>query len=226
MHMDRISSFLDFDLLDILIISFVQVKDTQAWNFFNTFFVETESLWTQEPVTRDFWKSYSIRLRYSTFKDFCVFSASDKIRSAHAQHIFHDVFKWVWFPLMLSMRENWLLVGWAWAKIGYLLAEHARKLTTHKLSIGAPHAFSEFFLSSTCHSFICHLLLSLSNVLCLLSHVLVLCLPTYVPCLMSLILVSRSLSPVSWLCSLSPVLCPISCGSAPCFPTSVTCQLS
>jgi hypothetical protein len=35
--------------------------------FVNTFFAETESLWPQRPVTRDFWQSYSIRPRYSTF---------------------------------------------------------------------------------------------------------------------------------------------------------------
>ncbi len=45
-------------------------KGTQAWNFFFTFFAETETLWSQGPVTRDFWKSYSIRPRYSTFKHF------------------------------------------------------------------------------------------------------------------------------------------------------------
>ncbi len=30
--------------------------------------------------------------------------------------------------LMMSMRENWLLVGCAYAKIGYMLAEHVQKL--------------------------------------------------------------------------------------------------
>ncbi len=33
------------------------------------------------------------------------------------------------------MHENWLLIGWAWAKIGYSLAEHARKLVTRWLSM-------------------------------------------------------------------------------------------
>ena len=29
-------------------------KGTQAWNFFKTFFAETETLWSQGPVTQDF----------------------------------------------------------------------------------------------------------------------------------------------------------------------------
>ncbi len=40
---------------------------------------------------------------------------------------------------------------------------------------------------------------------------------------MSLCLVSRLPSPVSWLCSLSPVLCPLSHGSSPCLPSYVPC---
>ncbi len=43
------------------------LKFTQAWIFF-TFFAETKTLLFQGPVTRDFWKSYKIRPRYSTFK--------------------------------------------------------------------------------------------------------------------------------------------------------------
>ncbi len=53
--------------------------------FFNTFFAETESLWSQGPVTRDFRKSYSIRPRYSTFKHFRVCSGCNKIISSYAQ---------------------------------------------------------------------------------------------------------------------------------------------
>ncbi len=52
------------------------LKGTQVWNFFY-FFAETESLWSQGPVTRDFWQSYSIRPRYLTFKHFRVCSVSD-----------------------------------------------------------------------------------------------------------------------------------------------------
>jgi hypothetical protein len=36
----------------------MELKGTQAWNLLNNFFAETESLWSQEPVTRDFLKSY------------------------------------------------------------------------------------------------------------------------------------------------------------------------
>jgi hypothetical protein len=49
--------------------------------FLKYFLAETESLWSQEPVTRDFLKLNSIRPRYSTFKHFFVCSASDEICS-------------------------------------------------------------------------------------------------------------------------------------------------
>ncbi len=39
----------------------------------------------QGPVTQDFWKSYSIRPRYSTFKHFRACSARDEDHSAYAQ---------------------------------------------------------------------------------------------------------------------------------------------
>jgi hypothetical protein len=121
----------------------------------------------------------------------------------------------LWFPLMpsyaehaqklvtrwLSMRGNWLLVGWACTKIGYLLAEQSRK------SLRRTTCISKFFLSSSCHPFFSLLLPSLSNFLCPLSHVFVLCLPSYVPCLTSL--------------SLSPILCPLSHVSVPCLPSNV-----
>ncbi len=67
-----------------------------------------------------------------------------------------------------------------------------------------------FFSLSPCHPFLCPLLLSLSHVLCPLSHVFVLCLPSNVPYLMSLFLASCPPSPISWPCSLSPVLCTLS----------------
>jgi len=74
-------------------------KGTQAWIFFVNFFDETaETLWSQGPVTRDFWKSYSIRPRYSSFKHFRACSACDEIGSAYAQHAIKS------FPRMLSMR--------------------------------------------------------------------------------------------------------------------------
>jgi hypothetical protein len=126
----------------------------------------------------------------------------------------------------LSMRQNWLLVGWACMKIGYSLAEHARKLVTRQASIrknhfGAPHVFSEFFpvppitrssvrfsrpsLTSPvwCLCLFSHpmspvlCLCCLYPVLCPLSHVSVLCLPSAVPSLTSMLFVSRPLSPVT-----------------------------
>jgi hypothetical protein len=57
------------------------VKGYTSMNFFFTFFSETKTLWSQGPVTRYFWKSYSIRLRYSTFKHFRACSAWDEIGS-------------------------------------------------------------------------------------------------------------------------------------------------
>jgi hypothetical protein len=86
------------------------------------------------------------------------------------------VWNGLWFPLVLNMRENcllvswkclknWLLVGWEcanWLLVGWACAQ---KLVTRKLSIrenfGALRAFSEFFLSSSCHPFLCPLLPSL-----------------------------------------------------------------
>ncbi len=66
--------------------------------FFLTFFAETESLWSQGPITQDFLKSYSIRPRYSTFKHFRACSARDEIGSQYAQHAMKLV------PRMLSVR--------------------------------------------------------------------------------------------------------------------------
>jgi hypothetical protein len=73
---------------------------------------------------------------------------------------------------------------------------------------GAPCAFSEYSLSSHCHPFRCPLLPSLSNVLCPLSHVFLLCLHPMFPALC--------------LCSLSPILCFLSHVSVPCLPSSVS----
>jgi hypothetical protein len=101
----------------------------------------------------------------------------------------------------MSMRKNWLLVGWACAKIGFSQAEHMRK------SFWPTTCMLRVFLSSSCHPFLCSLLPSLSNVLCPLSEVFALCLLAYVPCLMSLFLVYRPLSPVSRLGFLFPNFC-------------------
>jgi hypothetical protein len=116
------------------------------------------------------------------------------------------------------MRENCLFASLANEKL----------ILTH-------HVHFQSFLSSPCHSFLCPLLPFMSNVLCPLSHVFVLCLPYYVPCLMSLFLVSRPLSSVSHICSLPTVRCPqpslflvfalypMSHSSAPYFPCPVPC---
>ncbi len=65
--------------------------------FFKILFAETESFWSQGPVTQNFEKSYSIQLRKSTFKHFHVCSASDEIVSAYAQPAMKC------FPRMLSI---------------------------------------------------------------------------------------------------------------------------
>ncbi len=103
------------------------VKGTQAWNFFLTFFAETETIWSQGPVTRDFWKSCSIRPRYSTFKHFRVCSASDEIRSAYAQCAMKFV------PRMLSINLH--------VKTVHILplAEHTRKFIPRMLSVRWNH---------------------------------------------------------------------------------------
>jgi hypothetical protein len=49
--------------------------------FVLTFFAETETTWSQGPVTRDFKKSFLNWQRYSTFKHFRACSACDEIGS-------------------------------------------------------------------------------------------------------------------------------------------------
>jgi hypothetical protein len=63
-----------------------------------SFFVETEYLWYQGPVTRDFCKSYSIQPMISTFKHFRVCPECAKIVSALAQPVIENL------PRMLSLR--------------------------------------------------------------------------------------------------------------------------
>ncbi len=108
----------------LLRICISQFKGTQAWHFFNTFFAETETIWSQGPVTRDFWKSYSIRPRYSTLKHFHACSACDEIGSAYAQHAMKK-----FVPRMLSM--------YCTCKNVHILqlAEHARKFVPRMLSV-------------------------------------------------------------------------------------------
>ncbi len=73
------------------------LKGTQIWIFFVTFFAENETLWSQGPVTRDFWQMYWISAEIFNFETFShmlskrwnpfrVCSASDEIHSAYAQH--------------------------------------------------------------------------------------------------------------------------------------------
>ena len=121
-------------------------KGPQAWNFFITFFAETETIWSQELVTQDFWKSYSIRPRYSTFKHFGTCSACDEIRSVvYAQCAIKFV------PHMLSMdctckNCSHFTTGWACGnlflvcsvcdEIGSAYAQLAIKSFPRMLSIG------------------------------------------------------------------------------------------
>ncbi len=133
----------------------------------------------------------------------------------YAEHAWKLVTRW------LSMRENWLLegwacakngllYGWAYAKIGSLLPEHAKKLLTgwqRKCKNSFQRIFKIFPLFRL--SLIpCPLLPSLSNVLCPPSHAFVLCLLSYVPCLTSLLLVSRPLAYISVPCLSSAVPSP------------------
>ena len=110
------------------------LKGTQTWNFFLTFFAETETLWSQGPVTQDFWKSYSIRTRYSTFKHFCACSASDEIHSRFAQPRMKFV------PRMISIDCT--------CKTVHILplAEHARKFVPRMLSV----RWNSFRVCSVC----------------------------------------------------------------------------
>ncbi len=117
----------------------------------------------------------------------------------------HDARKLVTRCKLQSMRENWLLIGWGCAKIGYLLAEHARKLVTRWLGIRKNHFGAEFFLCSPCHP--CHSSVSFS-----------------VPCLTPLVFLPRF--SVLRLCFLSPVLWPMSRVSVPCLPSFIPCPVS
>ncbi len=60
---------------------FYIVLKVHKHEMFFDFFAETETIWSQGPVTRDFLKSYSNWHRYSTFKHFSACSACDEIGS-------------------------------------------------------------------------------------------------------------------------------------------------
>jgi hypothetical protein len=102
--------------------------------FFYTFFVETETLWSQGPVTRDFKKLYSIRPRYSTFEHFRACSACDEISSMYAQ----CVIKFVLHMLRLDCTcKNVHILP---------LAEHAQKFVPRMLSL----RWNRFRVCSAC----------------------------------------------------------------------------
>ncbi len=196
--------------------------------FLKTFFAETETLWSQGPVTWDFWTSYSIGSRYSTFKHFRPCSASNKTVSSYAQ----PVMKFV--PRMLSQRWNLFCVclaycilnvdfemGWdfplCWActKIGYLLAENAQYLVTCWLSMHKNWLLTSWVYAKIISAH--HMpILSFPSLIPIIqsyvpfSH---LCLTSFVPSVTSLYFVSHYV-PFLCLCPLSPVLCPLSHGSA------------
>jgi hypothetical protein len=136
---------------------------------------------------------------------FHIFSASYIIRSMYAQHILNDDLELGCdFPLC-----------WARSNIGYLLAEHVQKLVTHlaehsqKLVYLLVEHTEKSFRRTTC-IFRVFLLypLSLSNVLCPLSHVFVVCLQSYVPCLTSLFLVYLPRPSISRICFLPTIRVP------------------
>ncbi len=197
--------------------------------YFSTFFAETETFWSQGPVTWDFWKSYSIRPRYSTFKHFRVCSASDEMRSAYASS-YADIREnwllvgWACVELVtrwLSMRGNWLLFGWAYAEIRfYWYWTLFFPLSSVPLSPFPVPCLTSYVSCLKCLFLFSHplfpvsRLISLFPVHCSLSHISVPFLPSAVPCLTSLFLVFRSLSPI--LCSMFHFF-------VPCLPSSVPC---
>jgi hypothetical protein len=117
--------------------------------FFFDFFSETETIWSQGTATRDFWKLYSIRPRYSTFKHFCACSACNEIGSAYAQCVIKFVLGMLsmdctcknvhilplaeharkFVPCMLSMQWNRFRVCSACNKIVSACAQHAHAIT-------------------------------------------------------------------------------------------------
>ncbi len=145
--------FFDYNRIFCRIIasSFFSIYSIQAWNLFKYYFCRNRILMDSRAFW-DFWKTYSIRLKYSTFKHFCVCSASNEIVSLNSQlamkyvprllppaikflpRMFSIFSMMIWnglyFPLMLSMCKNWLLISWACVTIGYSLAELVRKLVT------------------------------------------------------------------------------------------------
>ncbi len=83
------AAFLRYSKTDTQIDIVYSLKVHKHEFFFLNFSAETETLWSQGPVTQDFWKSYSIGPRYSTLNI-----------SAYAQPAMKSI------PRMLSQRWN------------------------------------------------------------------------------------------------------------------------
>ncbi len=148
--------------------------------FFKTLFAETKSLWFQKYATQDFWKLYSIRPRYSSFKHFhecsasneirpkyAHCSASDEIHSTYAQHILDDDFE-----MGCDSPYNGYLLAEHARKLVYSLAVHTQKSVWHTLSQHV-HFYSFYSFCTIIfpsHPFLCPLSLPLSNVLCHLKN--------------------------------------------------------
>ncbi len=122
-----------------------ELKVHKQENFLLNSFAETETLWSQGPVTRDFWKIvfnsaeifdfYTFpRMLSRRWNPFRVCSASDEIRSAYAQCAMKFVSR------MLSMDLH--------VKTVHILslAEHARKFVPRMLSV----RWNRFLVCSVC----------------------------------------------------------------------------
>ncbi len=105
--------------------------------FILTFFAETETLWSQGPVTWDFWKSYSHMLS-QWWNPFRVCSASDEICSAYAQ----CVMKFVQRILSMDVHVKTVHI--------LPLAEHARKFVPCVLSV----RWNCFLVCSVCNKIV------------------------------------------------------------------------
>ncbi len=114
--------------------------------FVDFFFAETETLWSQGPVIRDFWKLYSIRPRYSTFKHFRTYSACDEIGSQYAQHAMNLVPRML-MHCAIKCVLRMLSMDFTCKNVHILpLAEHARKFIHRMLSM----RWNRFRICSAC----------------------------------------------------------------------------
>ncbi len=93
------------------------LRQINTLNFCKILFCRNQSIWSQEPVTQDFWKSCSIWPIYSILKHFSVGSASDEIVTAYAYLAMKP------FSHMLSKLGNHFLV-WS-ARDEIVSAQHA-----------------------------------------------------------------------------------------------------